>query len=286
MKHARAIAGLAVQVASKSDVAKRYRLSLRTREKLYLAFANTNLINCASRSSALRAALQRFYVVNDGVGMQLASLALYRRKFPENLNGTDLVPFLLSGSPPQTRVFLFGAKPESLHGAANRLGALSSVIICGSRDGYSCWSEIQVLVNEINDAEPDVVLVALGNPVQELWIARYGPQLRAPVVIGVGALFDFLSGTQKRAPRLLRRARLEWLHRLACDPKRLWRRYSLDIAQFLFFVVPSGGSHMRNLELLLGRMTLEVEILRETLDTTRSTERRHLASTSRLTEEF
>lgn len=286
MKHARAIGGLAVQVASRSDVAQRYRSSLQTREKLYLAFANTNLVNCANRSSALRAALQRFYVVNDGVGMQLASLVLYKRKFPENLNGTDLVPFLLSNSPPRTRVFLFGARPASVDGAAKVLSALSSVVVCGLKDGYSCWSQIQVLVNDINEAKPDVVLVALGNPVQELWIARYGPQIKAPVIMGVGALFDFLSGTQHRAPIFYRRARLEWLHRLACDPKRLWRRYSFELAQFFFFALLGGEGHMRNLELLLGRMTLEVEILKEALENTRSKDARQLVPTNAITEEY
>ncbi|QNT69165.1 WecB/TagA/CpsF family glycosyltransferase [Defluviicoccus vanus] len=202
--------------------------------------------------------------------MQIASLLLYARKFPENLNGTDLVPFVLEKCGVKVKVFLFGARPDSVRQAAARLNSIEHVYICGYRDGYSCWSDVSEVINEINAAEPDIVLVALGNPVQELWIARYGSELVAPVIVGVGALFDFLSGNQKRAPLYMRRLRSEWLHRLICEPRRLWRRYTVDILQFGLTVLLKDNERMRDLELMLGRMTLEVEILREALELARA----------------
>lgn len=270
MQSVRSIGGVNVEVSSRSEVLSRFVSSIRNREKFWLAFANTNLITFANRSSTLHAALRRFHVINDGVGMQLACLARHGEKFPENLNGTDLVPYLLKNASSPVRVFLFGAKPKSVEGAAKALSAYPGVEVCGFRDGYSCWDDMPGLVKEINDSNPDVVLVGLGNPFQELWIARYGSELKAPVTMAVGALFDFLSGTATRAPSLLRRARLEWLHRLVHEPKRLWRRYTVDAMYFFYCVLLKGRGPKPNLEVLLSRMSLEVEALEKTLDNAHS----------------
>jgi len=86
----------------------------------------------------------------------------------------------------------------------------------------------------INEARPDVVWVGVGSPKQERWMARMRPLLDAPVLIGVGAAFDFHSGTVRQAPRWMQRAGLEWLFRLATDPRRLWRRYLVDNPWFVW----------------------------------------------------
>jgi beta-1,4-glucosyltransferase len=77
-----------------------------------------------------------------------------------------------------------------------------------------------------------VVLVALGNPVQEEWILNHRQALDASILIGVGALFDFWAGDKPRAPRAIQKMRLEWLYRLALEPRRLLRRYSVDLLVF------------------------------------------------------
>ena len=77
----------------------------------------------------------------------------------------------------------------------------------------------------INAARPDIVWVGLGVPRQEKWMATMRGQLDAPMLVGVGAAFDFLSGTVAQAPRWIQRAGLEWLFRLTREPRRLWRRY-------------------------------------------------------------
>jgi N-acetylglucosaminyldiphosphoundecaprenol N-acetyl-beta-D-mannosaminyltransferase len=79
--------------------------------------------------------------------------------------------------------------------------------------------------DEINAAEPDVVWVGIGVPRQEKWMATMRPYLEAPVLVGVGAAFDFLAGLVPQAPPWLQRAGLEWLYRLIQEPRRLWRRY-------------------------------------------------------------
>jgi N-acetylglucosaminyldiphosphoundecaprenol N-acetyl-beta-D-mannosaminyltransferase len=86
----------------------------------------------------------------------------------------------------------------------------------------------------INQARPDIVWVGVSSPKQEFWMACMRPMLEAPVLIGVGAAFDFHSGGVRQAPRLLQRAGLEWLFRLVQEPRRLWRRYLVDNPWFLF----------------------------------------------------
>ena len=82
------------------------------------------------------------------------------------------------------------------------------------------------IVNLINAAKPDIVWVGLGSPRQERWMADHRARLAAPVLVGVGAAFDFLSGAKPQAPHWIQRSGLEWLFRLATEPRRLWRRYA------------------------------------------------------------
>jgi N-acetylglucosaminyldiphosphoundecaprenol N-acetyl-beta-D-mannosaminyltransferase len=86
----------------------------------------------------------------------------------------------------------------------------------------------------INAAKPDVVWVGMSSPKQDLWMARMRGMLDAPVLIAVGAAFDFHTGTVKQAPRWMQRSGLEWVFRLAMQPRRLWRRYLVDNPWFLW----------------------------------------------------
>ena len=93
------------------------------------------------------------------------------------------------------------------------------------------------IVRMINDANPDVVWVGLGAPKQELWMAEHRELLRAPVLIGVGAAFDFHAGGKKQAPYWMQRSGLEWLFRLLSEPKRLWKRYIYDNPRFVILIL-------------------------------------------------
>jgi N-acetylglucosaminyldiphosphoundecaprenol N-acetyl-beta-D-mannosaminyltransferase len=94
-----------------------------------------------------------------------------------------------------------------------------------------CTPEAAALINA---AEPDVVWVGVSSPKQEFWMACMRPLLEAPVLIGVGAAFDFHTGTVRQAPRWMQRSGLEWAFRLSQEPRRLWRRYLIDNPWFLF----------------------------------------------------
>jgi len=96
--------------------------------------------------------------------------------------------------------------------------------------------EDQAIIEQINAATPDVVWVGLGSPKQDRWMAEHRDQLKAPVLVGVGAAFDFLTGRVPQAPYWMQQHALEWLFRLGTEPRRLWRRYIIYNPLFLLFI--------------------------------------------------
>ncbi len=96
------------------------------------------------------------------------------------------------------------------------------------------------VVERLNRAGAHVIWVGLGSPKQDVWLAQYRPLLEASLLIGVGAAFDFVAGTKAQAPRWMQRAGLEWLFRLAHEPRRLWRRYVIYNTRFLWALLREG----------------------------------------------
>lgn len=227
----KSILGVRVVFETREDVLKSLVRALKFRQKVSVAFANTNLINCVQRTPELRDELEDFIVFNDGIGIDLACWFKFGRFFPENLNGTDLTPELLRECP-GARVFLFGASQASVDGAAQFFEDKCDVSIVGAQHGYI--DDTSQVYKRMNDARADIVLVAMGNPKQEFWIAENRRRLNAPIAMGVGALFDFVSGEKKRAPEWIQKARLEWASRVLNEPQRLAKRYTTDMAYFFY----------------------------------------------------
>jgi alpha-1,3-mannosyltransferase len=206
-------------------------------EPCLVAFCNTNSTNHAYSNPAYRASLSKMLVLNDGIGIELMARLTTGRGFPANLNGTDFIPHYLESQRQPLRIYLLGAKPDVVAKAARTFAAqFPRHRIVGYRDGYFKACEEQAVVSEIAALRPDVLLVALGNPTQELFMDAHATHLNCRLIFGVGALFDYVSSATPRAPMWLRRARLEWLFRLAIEPRRLLRRYTLDILFFAWSV--------------------------------------------------
>ena len=196
-----------------------------------LHFANTNfVVACHPFADAIQ--VPQAIVLNDGVGLDLAAWMRDRRFFRANLNGTDFVPRLLAAQPAETRVFLLGARPDVAEAAARAFARVGPLRIVGVRDGYDGMADDGAVLEHIARCAPDILLVALGDPMQARWIASHRGRHAVPLVVGVGALFDFVSHAVPRAPRAVRALRLEWLYRLAREPRRLLRRYSIDLLVF------------------------------------------------------
>ena len=187
-----------------------------------------------------RADLQEAYksaamVVADGTPLVWAS-RLLRRPLPERVAGSDLVPslFQLAASRPEPfRVFLLGAAPGVAQRAAKQIEhRWNNVVVAGTLSppvGFEHDAdEIGRIIAAISESQPDLLVIGLGAPKQELWIAQHHTQLAAKVAICAGATIDFLAGEKQRSPVWMRRAGLEWLHRLVTEPRRLAMRYARD----------------------------------------------------------
>lgn len=208
-------------------------------QQIALFFANTNfIVKCQAYKTAMAGA--DTVIVNDGIGIDIATWLVHRKTFIENLNGTDFTPYFLQQLGATARVFLIGAKPGIAQRAAARLHSEYHINVVGIRNGYDEAKDTDALINAINSTDATVVLVAMGNPYQEEWILNHRRQLNAQVLVGVGALLDFLAGDKARAPALVQRLRFEWFYRLCLEPSRLLRRYTLDIIQFLILCLRTG----------------------------------------------
>lgn len=226
------IAGFQVQSSQREQLAQQLLQGIAARRKQILFFANTNfIVKC--RPLLDRVAAAPVTLVNDGVGMDIASKLIAGGRFAQNLNGTDFVPYLFSQAKRPLRVFMIGSTAEVLEKSSRHVQTQLGQQVVGVCDGFGGVRDIEALNAQLLAANPDVVLVAMGNPLQEEWILRHYAGVPASLFIGVGALFDFWSGGKSRAPRAVQAMRLEWLYRLMLEPRRLLRRYTWDILVFL-----------------------------------------------------
>ncbi|MBX3275852.1 MAG: WecB/TagA/CpsF family glycosyltransferase [Sandaracinaceae bacterium] len=175
--------------------------------------------------------------VVDGMPLVWASW-LFRKPVRERVAGSDLVPELLASASPARRdrplsFYLLGAAPGVAERAAEPLLALSPHLAFAG-----CYSppfgfehddgENERIATRIAEAAPDVLVLGLGAPKQELWVHRHRHQLHTKLALCVGATIDFFAGEVRRAPPLVRAVGLEWAHRMVADPKRLIPRYGRD----------------------------------------------------------
>ncbi|MBY6241985.1 WecB/TagA/CpsF family glycosyltransferase [Methylosinus sp. Sm6] len=233
MKRALNLGPIRIEHLTVEEALRRIEDALEGRGSRRVAFCNAHTASNAFFDPVFRHALAQMLVFNDGVALDIASRLVTGAAFPGNLNGTDLVPTFLATSKRPLRIYLLGARPDVVARAAARLAeSYPWHEVVGYRDGYFSAAEEAAVVAEIASHAPDVLLVAMGNPRQELFMDAHRDELNSRLTFGVGALFDFVSGTVPRAPAWLRRARLEWLFRLWREPRRLVHRYTVGAFTF------------------------------------------------------
>lgn len=200
-----------------------------------VAFVNADCINQLASNTQYQKTLGTFdHLYADGVGMRIAG-KMQGHQFIDNVNGTDLFP-LLAGKLEHSgkRIFLLGGKPGIAQKVACYLEAnFPTVKVAGEQHGYFSNDELPAVVKQINTSRADIVLVAMGAPRQEHWINTNRSALDAKLLIGVGGLFDFYSGTVSRAPLWLRKLSLEWVWRLMMQPADKAKRYLIGNPAFL-----------------------------------------------------
>ena len=194
-----------------------------------IATANAEMLMNATRDADLKRILNSAeLVVPDGAGTVWAAHQL-GYDMPERVAGYDLAQELMKRAPEKgRRIFFFGSAPGVADKAKLKAEELyPGINIVGTRNGFFTENDIPEILEEIKNARPDLLLVALGVPKQEKFLDKYYKELGVPVSIGVGGTFDVMAGVMKRAPLWMQKAKLEWLFRGMLQPKRAGRLLAL-----------------------------------------------------------
>ena len=215
------------------DVLKNY---LASNKKAFVVTANPETFMISENDSEMRKLLldNNTIVVPDGIGIVKVAKKL---GYPvtERITGIDIAEKLLEyGNEFNKSIYLFGAKEEVIVSMSNVLKEkYPNLKLVGFSNGYV--KNKDKIFDEISKLKPDIVLVALGIPLQEKLIYKYLNKFNKGIFVGVGGSFDVMSGHKKRAPRIFIKLNLEWLYRVLSEPKRIKRFYDSNI-KFLFAV--------------------------------------------------
>jgi len=212
--------------------------------KSYVVTPNPEIVWLCRSNDSLRTAINNAeLVLPDGIGIILGAKILGTPLQGGRIPGVDFIAALfreMAGS--GQSVFLFGAKPGVADEAGKRLaGTYPGLVVAGTADGY--FTESGSVVERINAANPDLLLVCLGAPKQELWIAENIGYLNVPLCAGLGGALDVFSGRVQRAPAFFQRVGLEWFYRIVREPRRIKRSLKLPL-----FVLAVIGRRIRNSE--------------------------------------
>jgi N-acetylglucosaminyldiphosphoundecaprenol N-acetyl-beta-D-mannosaminyltransferase len=232
------IFGVKITNVSEAEALSAIDQLVTSKDAAVLYFVNAHTLNFAAREPDFRKTLNRGNVVfGDGTGVRWAA-RLRGVYMKANLNGTDLLPRYIS-SRPGVRYFLLGSTEATLVETAEAFRRLfPKAELVGTHHGYLNAETEQSVIAAINAKAPDILLVGMGNPLQERWIETHRKRLDVKLAAGVGGLLEYLAGTRDRAPAWMRRAGIEWLHILVFQP---WKagRYLLGMPAFLARMVVS-----------------------------------------------
>ena len=223
------ILGVNVDAVTMAEAVAHVTAAMDVRANVMIATANAEMIMRATHDEELRDILNAAaLVVPDGAGTVWAARHL-GHAMPERVAGYDLAQELLRRAPAEgRRIYFFGAAPGVAEKAKEKAEQLyPGIEIVGVRNGFFSPADNAAIITEIRAARPDLLLVALGVPKQEKWIAAHLAELDVPAAIGVGGTLDVMAGVMKRAPYWMQKAKLEWLFRGLMQPKRAGRLLAL-----------------------------------------------------------
>jgi len=209
----------------------------------YLACANPHSLVISTRDAAFRDALENAdLLVPDGAGIVLAS-RLLGGAIRGRVTGSDLFQSvsLLANQRGGVRYFFLGSSQSTVDLITHRLSSdLPGIVVAGTYappfvEEFTTAQDNE-MVAAVNSGRADVLWVGMSAPKQEKWVFRNRRRLNVKVIGAIGAVFDFYAGTRKRSPTWALRTGLEWLPRLLCEPRRLWRRTFASAPVFLWLV--------------------------------------------------
>jgi len=236
------ILGVGINAITMSQALAQISVWIAHQARQYVCVCNVHTVMECQQDVAVRQAVNRAGLATPD-GMPLVWLAKRSgRQKVERVYGPDLMLELcrLSVERGFSHYFYGGAPgvPELLAETLQaRFPGLQIAGTCSPPFRPLTPTETRQTVGQLNQAGPDIIWVGLGTPKQDLWMAAHRPKLSAPLLIGVGAAFDFYTGRVRQAPRWMQKAGLEWLFRLGQEPGRLWYRYLVYNPLFISLIL-------------------------------------------------
>lgn len=215
---------------SKTEFYKILKHNIINNKKMFIVTANPETLMTAEKNEELKNAVlnEETTIVADGIGI-IKGAKILDYKISEVIPGIDLCPQLFEyANEYKKSIFFFGAKQHVLEKLVDKVKKrYPNMKIWGYENGYV--EDKEKIFEKIQKLQPDIVLVALGIPEQEILIHTNLAKFNKGIFIGVGGSFDVLSETKKRAPKIFRKLQLEWLYRITTEPKRLKRFFNNNI---------------------------------------------------------
>ena len=214
------------------EAVTRAKALMTERRAAYVVTPNPEIVMaCRERLETMQAVNAADLVLPDGIGV-IYGARILGTPLKTKLPGIDFIQALMADMAKEGKsVFLLGAKPGVAEAAAEQLKAqYPGLAVVGTQDGY--FKDDAPVVEAVNAARPDLLLVCLGAPKQELWMQRNQSLLNVGLMAGLGGSLDVFAGNVRRAPKAFQRLGLEWLYRLMKEPKRIGRMMKLP--KFLF----------------------------------------------------
>lgn len=228
------ILGVRVNAIDQVGLIEQVLTWIRQEERRTLTYANAHCLNLAVEDASYREVLKQTDLVYiDGIGAVWAGRISGYTGLRKVTGRKWIDELCRRGEQENLRIYLLGGKPGVAEQASKMLGQrYPRLKICGAADGYfQAKTEAEVLA-EVNENRPQVLLVGMGVPAQEMWVAKNRSKIPAEICWSAGALFDYLAGAEKPVPLWLERIGLEWAWRLKEDPKGKWKRYVIGIPRF------------------------------------------------------
>jgi N-acetylglucosaminyldiphosphoundecaprenol N-acetyl-beta-D-mannosaminyltransferase len=233
------VAGCPVDTINRGELIETLCQAIIGRQLCLVSGPNAAFAVMAAKDPCYRELLEKFtFLPADGYWISFAAKLLgYKGVAHVGVERLiyDLLPRIaeLKGT-----VYLLGARDFIVKKAAEKIEAsYKGIKIAGVRDGYFSEQEEAEILYKINQVKPDLLMVGITSPKKEIWMNKYRDYLRATVVIGVGGLFDVIAGHIPPSPFWMKDCGLEWFFRFINDPRRLWKRYLIGNAQFLWLLL-------------------------------------------------
>lgn len=210
--------------------------NLKNNKRMFIVTSNPETFMISENDNKMQELLldKNTILVPDGIGIVKAA-RMINYDVKERITGIDIANKLIElGNSLNKKIYFFGAKPEVIESLNNLISEkYPNLKIVGSKDGYV--KDKDKVFDEIVELEPDIILVAMGIPLQEKLIYKHLNKFKKGIFVGVGGSFDVISGHKKRAPKIFIKLNLEWLYRILKEPSRIKRFYDSNV-KFLFKV--------------------------------------------------